>query len=44
MEKPSIGARAANLVGAPVEKLIGMLPARASETIAAAARAAIHGE
>ena len=43
LEHPSIGARAAHLAGAPIEKLVGMLPAKASETLAAAARRAIHG-
>src|SRR6516225_6783611 len=43
IEHPSVGARIANVVGSPVEKLVTMLPARASETIHAAARAAIHG-
>jgi hypothetical protein len=43
IERPSLGARIANIVGSPVEKLVAMLPARASETISSAARAAIHG-
>src|SRR5690242_17417679 len=43
LERPSIGARIANVVGSPVEKLIAMLPARAPEAIAAAARQAVHG-
>ena len=43
LERPSVGARIANVVGSPIERLIGMLPARASGVIAAAARKAIHG-
>jgi hypothetical protein len=43
LEHPSVGARIAHVVGAPVEKLVTLLPAKASETIAAAARRAIHG-
>jgi len=43
IEKPSVGARIANLVGSPIERLIGMLPAGAAATIATAARKAIHG-
>jgi hypothetical protein len=43
LERPSVGARFANVVGSPIEHLIGMLPARASSVIAAAARKAIHG-
>ena len=43
IEHPSASARLANLVGSPIEKLIGMLPARASHVIGAAARKAIHG-
>jgi hypothetical protein len=42
IEKPSVGARIANVVGSPIEKLIGMLPAKASTMISAAARKAIH--
>jgi len=43
IEKPSVGARIANVVGSPIEKMIGMLPAKASSMIATAARKAIHG-
>ncbi len=43
IERPSVGARLANLVGSPIEKMIGLLPAKASSTIATAARKAIHG-
>jgi EcsC protein family len=43
LERPGVGARIANLVGSPIERLIGLLPARASGIIAAAARQAIHG-
>jgi hypothetical protein len=43
IERPSVGARLANLVGSPIERLIGMLPARATALISAAARKAIHG-
>jgi len=43
LERPSVGARIASVVGSPIERLIGMLPARASGVIAAAARKAIHG-
>jgi hypothetical protein len=43
LERPGVGARIANAVGAPIEKLIALLPARASATISAAARKAIHG-
>ena len=43
IEHPSVGARIANVVGSPVEKLVAMLPARATETIHSATRAAIHG-
>jgi len=43
LERPSVGARIANVVGSPIERLIGMLPARASGLISAAARKAIHG-
>ena len=43
IERPSVGARIASVVGAPVEKMIALLPARASSLIATAARQAIHG-
>jgi hypothetical protein len=43
LEHLSAGARVAHLAGAPIEKLVAMLPAKASETISAAARRAIHG-
>src|SRR5471032_327942 len=43
IERPSVGARIANVVGSPIERLIGMLPARAAALISAAARKAIHG-
>ena len=43
IERPSVGARIANVVGSPIERLIGMLPARATSLISAAARKAIHG-
>jgi hypothetical protein len=42
LEQPGVGARIAHVVGSPIEKLIGFLPARASATISAAARKAIH--
>ena len=41
LNHPSVGARIAAVVGSPVEKLIGMLPARASGAIASAARSAV---
>ena len=43
IERPGVGARIANVVGSPIERLVGMLPARASSMISAAARKAIHG-
>jgi hypothetical protein len=43
IERPGVGARIANVVGSPIERLVGMLPARASSAISAAARKAIHG-
>ena len=43
LERPSVGARIANVVGSPIERLIGMLPARASSVIGVAARKAIEG-
>src|SRR5438309_1253000 len=43
IERPSVGARIASVVGSPIERLIGMLPKRTSSVIAAAARKAIHG-
>ena len=43
IERPGVGARIANVVGSPIERLVGMLPARASSVISAAARKAIHG-
>jgi hypothetical protein len=42
IERPGVGARIANVVGSPIERLIGMLPARATSVISAAARKAIH--
>ena len=42
IERPGIGARIANVVGSPIERLVGMLPARAASVISAAARKAIH--
>jgi hypothetical protein len=42
LHQPSLGARIANLAGAPVEKLIALLPARATGAIAGATRQAIH--
>jgi hypothetical protein len=43
IERPSVGARIASVVGSPIERAIGMLPARAPSVISAAARKAIHG-
>jgi hypothetical protein len=43
LERPGVGARIANVVGSPIERLIGMLPARATAVITAAARKAIGG-
>ena len=43
IERPGVGARLANLVGSPIERLVGLLPKRASGMISAAARKAIHG-
>ncbi len=43
LERPGVGARLAALVGSPIERLIGLLPKRASGLIAAAARRAIDG-
>jgi hypothetical protein len=43
IERPGVGARIANVVGSPIERLVGMLPARASSMISTAARKAIHG-
>ena len=43
IERPGVGARLANLAGAPIERLVGLLPSRASGVISAAARKAIHG-
>jgi hypothetical protein len=43
IERPGVGARIANLVGSPIERLVGMLPARATALISVAARKAIHG-
>src|SRR6516225_6435605 len=43
IERPGVGARLANLVGSPIERLVGLLPERASALISAAARKAIHG-
>jgi hypothetical protein len=42
LERPSVGARIANLVGSPIERLVAMLPARATALISGAARKAIH--
>jgi len=42
LEHPSVGARIAHLAGAPIEKLVGMLPAKATDTLTAATRRAIH--
>ena len=42
LEQPGLGARIAGALGSPVEKLVGLLPARASSTISTAARKAIH--
>jgi hypothetical protein len=43
IERPSVGARIASVVGSPIERLVGMLPARAASVISTAARKAIHG-
>ena len=43
IERPSVGARIASVVGSPIERLVGLLPARATMIISAAARKAIHG-
>ena len=43
IERPGVGARLANLVGSPIERLVGLLPERASALISVAARKAIHG-
>src|ERR1700761_5678787 len=43
IERPSVGARIASVVGSPIERVIGMLPARASGVISAAARKATQG-
>ncbi len=43
LERPGIGARIASVVGSPIERLVGMLPARAATAISTAARRAIHG-
>jgi hypothetical protein len=43
IERPGVGARLANLVGSPIERLVELLPARAAALISAAARKAIHG-
>jgi hypothetical protein len=43
IERPGVGARIASVVGSPIERLVGMLPARAASAISAAARKAIHG-
>jgi hypothetical protein len=42
LEHPSVGARVAHLAGAPIEKLVAMLPAKAHETLLEATRRAIH--
>ena len=42
LEHPSVGARIAHLAGAPIEKLVAMLPAKATETLTAATRRAIQ--
>lgn len=41
LEHPGVGARIAHVVGSPIERLVGLLPAKASATISAAARKAI---
>jgi len=43
LERPGVGARIASLVGSPIERVVGLLPARATAVISAAARRAIHG-
>jgi hypothetical protein len=43
IERPGVGARIAHLVGSPIERLVGLLPARATALVSAAARKAIHG-
>ena len=43
IERPSVGARIASVVGSPIERLVGMLPARATSLISAATRKAIQG-
>ena len=43
IERPSVGARIASVVGSPVERLVGMLPARATAVVASAARRAVQG-
>ena len=43
LEHPSVGARIAHVIGAPIEKLVAKLPAKATETLTAATRRAIHG-
>jgi hypothetical protein len=42
LERPSLGARLASFVGAPIEKAVGLLPRRASALVGAAARKAIE--
>jgi hypothetical protein len=42
IERPGLGARLANLAGSPIERLVGLLPRRASAVISASARKAIH--
>ena len=43
IERPSVGARIASVVGSPIERLVGMLPARAASVISGAARRAVQG-
>ena len=43
IERPGVGARVAHLVGSPIERLVALLPARATALVSAAARKAIHG-
>lgn len=43
LENPSVGAKIANIVGAPIEKAISLLPDKATKTISVATQKAIHG-
>jgi hypothetical protein len=43
LEQPSIGARAANIIGTPIEKILALLPHSAMDTIGSAAQKAIGG-